>query len=186
MKGVELFSGSGTVSRTFRSHGWEMEEVDILGGKDVMTWEPTEKYDFLWASPPCQDYSNFSGRARATKYGSIWEADRTLWLRTLDLVSKIRPRFWVLENVKMAQWLWGRAPYHYGGFFLWGYYPVPQTTISWRTSLKGTHLERDPSGNERQFSDGRTAAQRAEIPAALAEAICNSVTSTLMRERGTP
>ena len=181
MRGVELFSGAGIVSDIFRSRGWDMEEVDILGGKDVMTWELEGKYDFLWASPPCQEYSEYSQKARVTKYKSIWEADRTLWLRTLDLVSRIHPRFWVLENVKMAQWLWGRAPYHFGSFYLWGYYPLPKVRASSRRSLKGFSLVQTPNG-PRQITDGRTSAQRAEIPRQLAEIICESVTHGLEKE----
>ena len=182
MRGVELFSGSGIVSSVFRAGGWEMEEVDILNGKDVMVWEPSGEYQFLWASPPCQEYSNYSSTARRTKYASIWSADRTLWLRTLELVNRIRPRYWVLENVKMAQWVWGRAPYHYGAYFLWGYYPIPTTAPSWRTSLKGTHYIRYPGGGGKQFKDGRTAAQRAEIPRPLAELIFRKVDGALRRE----
>ena len=176
MRGVELFSGTGTVSRVFREGGWEMEEVDILQGKDVLTWQPTGNYDFVWASPPCQQYSAFSPAARASKYQSIWNADPTLWLRSLELIRKIAPRYWVIENVKMAQWVWGRATYHYGSYYLWGYFPVlPPRPDMWKQTLKGTHWVADQDGSKHQEMDSRGAAERARIPEELAKMVFRAV-----------
>jgi len=167
MRMVELFSGSGVMSERFALGGWETETVDLLRGRDVMSWEPKGEYKFVWAAPPCEQYS-----ALRYSYDHIWKADRTLWLRTLELVYRIGPRFWVIENVKMAQWVWGRAPYHYGSFFMWGYYP-PMPKIPWTRSMKGTHCDRS-KGNLRTNED-RTAAERATYPSDMVEAVFSRI-----------
>lgn len=177
MRGVELFSGTGTVSRVFREGGWEMEEVDILQGKDVLTWQPTGEYQFVWASPPCQQYSAFSQAARATKYKSIWKADPALWLRSLELIRQIAPRYWVIENVNMAQWVWGRAAYHYGSYYLWGYFPaLPSRPVIPERTLKGTRWVYYRDGQTRyQEMDAGGAAERARIPEELARMVFKAV-----------
>lgn len=166
---LELFSGSGVMSARFRLGGWETEEVDIRKGQDVMYYTPTRKFDFVWASVPCTPYS-------ALRYGydHIWSADRTLWLRALEIIQQVQPRYWMIENVKMAQWVWGRAPYHYGPFFIWGYYPAIQAKVAWTTSFKGTHFDR---ATGTRWNEKRTAAERAVLPAKLCDAVFQAVNS---------
>jgi len=166
---LELFSGRRIISDRFKKGGWEVETVDLIDGIDIMDWQPKGKYDFIWASPPCTEYSGL-----AYDYSRIWKADRTLWLRTLELIYQIKPKFWIIENVKMAQWVWGKAPQHYGSFFLWGWYPklnIPKGL--WTKSFKGTHLDRND--NNRRFNEDKSAEDRAEIPSGLAELVFKTI-----------
>ena len=163
MRMLEGFSGSGRLAQTFRHGGWEADTVDIKDGQDIMKWEPTKHYVYAHFAPPCQGYS-----ALRYDYGSIWDADVALWRRAEDIVRQIRPRFWSIENVKMAQWIHGRAAYHYGPFFFWGYFPKIQVEIPWTTSLKGTHFDR---ATGRRWNDKMTPEQRAEYPQKLCDAI---------------
>jgi hypothetical protein len=106
-------------------------------------------------------------------YGHIWYANRDCWLATLEAVQRLQPRRWLIENVKMAQWVWGRAPYHYGSFFLWGWFPHDELPrIPWTTSLKGTHFDR--ATKTYRYED-RSPSERAIIPRPLAEAVHRAV-----------
>lgn len=165
---VELFSGSGVMSSRFRRGGWIADEVEILNGKDVMTWQPEREYQFLWAGPECYEYSMASHKPMDL----IWNADRKFWLRTLDLIQAIRPRFWIIENVKLAQWLWGRAPFHFGPFFLWGYYPPIRGSIPWTYSVKGIHKDRETGA---RWEEDKDSAERAKYPLALCDAVFETI-----------
>ena len=66
MRLLELFSGTGSVGRAFEALGWEVMSLDIMPGasitSNIMDWdfknaENVNYYDFIWASPPCTQYS---------------------------------------------------------------------------------------------------------------------------------
>jgi hypothetical protein len=180
MKAIDLFSGTRSAMKYFAEAGWDIDYVDIIDGRDVREYHPS-RADFVWASPPCTEYS-YSNRKFST-WESKYEAAGKLWVDSLRIVREARPRYWIIENVKGAQQRWGRAPYHYGSFFLWGYFPMDLPIIPWTTSLKGTHANRKivttKNGGLYQWDEGRTPEEKAMIPDELARAVYQSITKGL-------
>ena len=103
MRVLELFSGTGSIGRAFRSRGWEVHSLDIEPGativSDIMRWDyrsiPSGHYDFIWASPPCTEYSK--ARTRAKRPRDMEAADRVV-ARTLEIIEYFGPKFWLMEN----------------------------------------------------------------------------------------
>merc|ERR1719296_290531 len=68
---LELFAGTCIVSDAFYYRDWNIQSCDILTSslatlkKDILHMEPEVDLvrvpDFIWASPPCETYSNLSG-----------------------------------------------------------------------------------------------------------------------------
>jgi len=63
MKLLELFSGTESISKVFRSHGVECVTVDnnLYFAPDycqsILDFKTKEKFDVIWASPPCTCFS---------------------------------------------------------------------------------------------------------------------------------
>lgn len=101
MRVLDLFSGTGSVARVFRRHGHEVlsldRDMDADIKTDIMDWDyreyAPESFDFIWASPPCTEYS----RAKTTGLRQIDEANRIVE-RTLEILAYLNPKVWVLEN----------------------------------------------------------------------------------------
>ena len=104
MRLLELFSGTGSVGRVFRSAGWEVLSVDMdpYAGADVTTdvlaWDyqafPADYFDCIWASPPCTEYSIARTVARNPRN---FELADSIVQRTLDIVRYFGCAWW-MEN----------------------------------------------------------------------------------------
>ena len=98
---LDLFSGTGSVAKVARKQGWGTVTLDrdmpADIQKDIMDWDCTsfhEKFfDFVWASPPCTEYS----RAKTTAPRDI-EGANNIVERTLKIIDFLKPDFWVIEN----------------------------------------------------------------------------------------
>lgn len=112
---VELFSGSGTLSKEFKAAGHNVFSIDIRKRKGIC--EPTlkknilhvlkndipfKKVDVLWASPPCDVFSKASGSFHWTSDGKP-KTKKCLehiqiFKKTLALIKKLDPTIFFIEN----------------------------------------------------------------------------------------
>ena len=80
MKVLDLFSGTGSVARVLRRHGHDVttldKDMDADIKTDILDWDYRRydpgSFDFIWASPPCTEYS----RAKTTGVRRIDDANR--------------------------------------------------------------------------------------------------------------
>ena len=107
MKILELFCGLGGWSKGFHDifPDAEFYGIDIKDygypynfiKADLNDWEPDQEYDIVLASPPCTEFSI------AKKWGWGTQDERIgldlIW-RAFYLIEKIKPKFWIIENVK--------------------------------------------------------------------------------------
>lgn len=169
-KVLELCCGFGSWSDALAELGCKCTGVDIrdLGYKhrfikqDVYDFEPDEDYDIVIASPPCTEFSI----AKYYAYGTQKEHEGLdIVQRVQYLIGKIKPKYWLMENVRHLSDFIG--PPHdivrygrrkgYKEAYLWGNFPklpMLDSQIQYRS---------DNFGN----SDPR----RALIPKPLAKAV---------------
>ncbi|CAE8591941.1 unnamed protein product [Polarella glacialis] len=86
---LELFSGAGSVGRSFRARGWEVTPVDLdpKSGASIITDVGTWNFDCVWASPPCTRYSC----ARTRGGPRDLEGSDRLVQRVLDIMGYHKP-----------------------------------------------------------------------------------------------
>ena len=101
---LDLFSGTGSVGRAFRSRGWEVFSVDIDASAeptlvaDVLDLQPADlprEVDCIWASPPCTHYSRARTRAKTPR---DLDGSNALVRKVLSLIDHYDAPDWFIEN----------------------------------------------------------------------------------------
>ena len=116
IKVLELFSGTGSVSKVCDKLGWESVSVDMIlpadHQVDIMDFDykqyPKDYFQVVWGSPPCVNYSKLQdswlGRKRK---GEIYtkevqekemKHDDRLVLKVLEIIDYFKPDMWFIEN----------------------------------------------------------------------------------------
>ena len=101
---LELFSGTGSVGRSFRARGWEVFSVDIDATTkptlvcDVLDLQcdalPPD-VDCIWASPPCTHYSRARTKAKTPR---DLEGSDAIVQKVLDILDYYITCSWFMEN----------------------------------------------------------------------------------------
>ena len=100
MKLLELFSGTGSVGTVARSLHWDVVSLDLKNADincNILDWDfkqyPSGYFNFIWASPPCIEYSI----AKTTGIRKLDEANKIV-LKTLEIIDYFKPKVWFIEN----------------------------------------------------------------------------------------
>lgn len=178
---LDLFSGSGGASRAALVRGWDVVRIDkdehaaVTIRADLRLWERVlsadDKFDLIWASPPCTQLSVANQKTRNVQAGL--ELVRV----ALEIIERLAPRWWVLENVHGAtreiSKLIGPPVACYGSFYLWGVFPPFEAKVA---------------KNKTKLSGRRRAERRAAIPWEISNGlVCACETLSLeLRARSSP
>ncbi len=102
---LELFSGTGSVGRSFRARGWDVFSVDIDAATnptlvanvlDLHLHGLPTQVDCIWASPPCTHYSRARTKAKTPR---DLEGSDALVQAVLDIILDYPGcTCWFMEN----------------------------------------------------------------------------------------
>ena len=100
---LNLFSGTGSVTRALERMGFEVHSLDLQRSSnptfciDILQWDyraiEPGTYDVIFVSPPCQDFSV----AKTIGKRNLGYALKLVQC-ALQIVEHLQPRAWVLEN----------------------------------------------------------------------------------------
>lgn len=143
---LDLCAGSKMSTQAFTDRGHIVETLDIEGEhtyiNDVRTWTlPQKHYNFIWASPPCTEFSLADPRKPNCKKRDVSKGLSVVYA-CLDIIKKLAPDFWVLENPRGCLRFYIGKPsktifYNKYGYpmykptDLWGNFPYPYFKSSW-------------------------------------------------------
>jgi hypothetical protein len=98
---LSLFDHSGQWSKPYRDAGWNVVQVDIKHGQDIMQFDYSAHphFDGILAAPPCTDFS-ISGAQYWNQKDADGRTEQSVMLvnKTLEIVKHYSPKFWALEN----------------------------------------------------------------------------------------
>ena len=132
---IDLYCGLGGWTEGLLAEGYEVVGFDIerhmygasrypaqLVLQDITTLHGSQFKDaaLIVASPPCQAYSLWGQRMF---HPNPPIPDKTLWEAAVRIGHEAGVPT-IIENVRGAQYWWGRAAYHCGPFYLWGAVPA--------------------------------------------------------------
>ena len=168
---IDGFCGLGGASEGFLAEGWECVGLDnelhdygygrypghlILCDILQVHGSQFKDADFLWFSPPCQEYSYMampwsrakkiraeylSGVRDVKKLTALFDACFRIQREAIEAAGHFIPL--VVENVRGAQKWVGRSRWNFGSFHLWGDVPalMPMTKAAVKTP--GRSMSRD-------------------------------------------
>lgn len=153
---IDLFCGLGGWTEGLLEEGYRVVGFDIeqhvygehrypaqLVLQDVLTIHGRQFKDaaLIVASPPCQAYSYRAmpwkrAKALPPPDNALFDACFRIQREASEAAGRYIPL--VVENVKGAQKWVGRAPWHFGSFYLWGDVPALMPIAMGRKNSGGT------------------------------------------------
>jgi site-specific DNA-cytosine methylase len=143
---LELFSGTGSVSKAVGHLYDEIVSIDILEKfkpteiSDILTWNykkyPVDYFHTIWASPPCTEYS----KAKSQGIRNLALAD-SIVQRTIEIIEYFNPEKWYIENpqtglLKDREFMWD-LPYVDVDYCQYGYSYRKRTRLWTNINYKG-------------------------------------------------
>ena len=105
LRALDLFSGTGSITKAFRNSGHECDSLDLdprfqlTFCVNIMEWDyralSPGSYDAIWASCPCEQYSVAKSSALTPRDLALADA---LVRRTMEIIEHFAPRAFFIEN----------------------------------------------------------------------------------------
>jgi hypothetical protein len=167
---LSLFDYTGNWPLPYRDHGYDVIQVDIKHGQDIMTFDFKSLPDVhgILAAPPCTHFSSSGARwfAEKDKDGRTGEMVKLVY-KTLEIIDFLQPAWWAIENpvgriaslVPELGKAWYFQPCDYGEPYtkktgLWGSFTPPLPLFSggfWNPvePTEGSKMWKLPPSDER-------------------------------------
>lgn len=149
MKVLDIFSGTGSVSKMCNKLGYQCISIDISDKYhkptiiiDIMKWNyksfKPKHFDIIFAGVPCTEYSILNSANKHIKTPDIKGANKVS-KRTLKIIDYLKPKIWFIENPESGclkdQSFMKNLPYYTVSYCKYGFCYRKNTRI-W-TNLKG-------------------------------------------------
>jgi len=137
MNALDLYCGLGGWADGLMKSGIYVTGYDIVDfsdsypgiffRRDLLTLNDFPECDLIVASPPCTDFTK-------TDIPRSWQSVKRyppdiplairLFIRVYEIVGLVRPKYFIIENVRGAQKFTGKARMHIGSRYFWGNFPL--------------------------------------------------------------
>ena len=137
MNVIDLYCGLGGWAKGFVEKGDNVTGYDIIDfsekylGKfvkaDLLTSSNFPSVDIIVASPPCTDFSKASfppSWKSVQRYPPDIPKALQLFNRVYEIVEMVKPKYYIIENVRGAEKYVGKARMHIGSRYFWGNFPL--------------------------------------------------------------
>ena len=186
---LDICSGMGGASQAFVDEGWDVDRLEnnplltdpsskyYVSGTthvDILEWQydhlPRDFYDFIWASPPCTEFSDAiaSPKSIARNAGEEFTPDRRIIHKIAEIIEHFHGTWWCVENVRGSRKEFTKVfgpPYQIMmPFFLYGKFPRVK-------EIRHTKRSVDVGSNHPLRAN-----VRGKIPLELSKAMLDSVT----------
>ena len=100
---LSLFDYSGNWSKPYKAAGFEIVQIDIKLGIDILNWNykviSKDSVFGILAAVPCTHFSKVSAH-NWSYYDQSGKTEKSLklLLKTLEIIEYFNPEFWVIEN----------------------------------------------------------------------------------------
>lgn len=100
---ISLFDLTGNWSKPYKDNGFEVIQVDLQLGIDILTWNykqiPKEKVYGILSACPCTDFA-LSGATHFKRKDNDGTTEKSIKLvkKTMEIIKYFKPKFWVIEN----------------------------------------------------------------------------------------
>jgi len=121
LKLLELFCGTKSITKVFKTRGWDTYTIDIeeemnpdlcIDVMDLTTETIIEKFgkpNVIWASPPCTAFSVASlgyhwigGKCAYIPKTEFAKQSQEIVKHTIKLIEELQPKYWFIENPRGA------------------------------------------------------------------------------------
>jgi hypothetical protein len=187
---LDLFSGLGGASEAFVEAGWDVIRIekeplcadiphthinDVELIPHVINYGAShftkDRFDLVWASPPCREFSTgYSGpMATAKREGRPYSPNMDLLKVSLEVIRLLDPKWYVIENVQGSMEFFkpylGAPRQKIGMMYLYGKFPLIHANVAL-----------GHKANQDTWSDDPLRVQKkAKVPLEISEALLRSI-----------